>query len=184
MHACLNCATDISGRPVLTKYCVPCSQNRPRISSFPRTSIGSRAYRVIDGRPVCKDCAEPLIRPRFDGKYRRTSTRCEQCRVMYWGWKDRFSGKDRAIGLITLAKARGELQPATDFACVDCGRPAEQYDHRDYARPLDVEPVCRSCNVMRGSAQPINPFFVMAAAIALRDAAQQPDLAAVAKERP
>lgn len=34
--------------------------------------------------------------------------------------------------------------------CVDCGHPATCYEHRDYARPLDVEPVCRSCNATRG----------------------------------
>lgn len=36
--------------------------------------------------------------------------------------------------------------------CTDCPRPATEYDHRDYARPLDVEPVCRSCNHRRGPA--------------------------------
>ena len=46
----------------------------------------------------------------------------------------------------------GELLPATAFKCVDCERPATVYDHRDYSKPLAVEPVCRSCNVMRGPA--------------------------------
>lgn len=36
--------------------------------------------------------------------------------------------------------------------CVDCSAPAAVYDHRDYRRPLDVEPVCRRCNVRRGPA--------------------------------
>ena len=36
--------------------------------------------------------------------------------------------------------------------CVDCGSPAEIYEHRDYNRPLDVQPVCRSCNSRRGPA--------------------------------
>lgn len=26
------------------------------------------------------------------------------------------------------------------------------YDHRDYTKPLSVEPVCRSCNKLRGPA--------------------------------
>lgn len=39
-----------------------------------------------------------------------------------------------------------------EYACTDCGAVACQYDHRDYARPLDVEPVCRGCNYRRGSA--------------------------------
>ena len=36
--------------------------------------------------------------------------------------------------------------------CVDCQRPASEYDHRYYARPNDVVPVCKSCNKARGPA--------------------------------
>lgn len=39
-----------------------------------------------------------------------------------------------------------------ETACVDCGAPAKVYDHRDYLRPLDVEPVCTSCNLRRPPA--------------------------------
>jgi hypothetical protein len=38
------------------------------------------------------------------------------------------------------------------IACVDCGKAAQEYDHRDYARPLEVAPVCKSCNRRRGTA--------------------------------
>ena len=37
--------------------------------------------------------------------------------------------------------------------CTDCGKRATVYDHRDYGRPLDVEPVCQSCNLKRGPAK-------------------------------
>jgi len=37
--------------------------------------------------------------------------------------------------------------------CVDCGAPATCYDHRDYSKPLDVEPVCWKCNAQRGPAK-------------------------------
>ena len=55
---------------------------------------------------------------------------------------------------LAVAKAikSGELDKPSDFACVDCGSPASQYDHRDYSKPLSVEPVCRRCNRRRGSA--------------------------------
>ena len=36
--------------------------------------------------------------------------------------------------------------------CVDCGRSADSYDHRDYFKPLQAEPVCNGCNRRRGSA--------------------------------
>lgn len=37
--------------------------------------------------------------------------------------------------------------------CIDCGEPAEHYDHRDYNKPLDISAVCRSCNYKRGPAE-------------------------------
>jgi hypothetical protein len=45
------------------------------------------------------------------------------------------------------------MRPARDFACADCGKPATDYDHRDYRKPLEVEPVCHSCNLKRGPAK-------------------------------
>jgi formylmethanofuran dehydrogenase subunit E len=41
-----------------------------------------------------------------------------------------------------------------EFPCRDCGEPSTDYDHRDYNKPLEVEPVCRSCNLLRGPALP------------------------------
>ena len=52
----------------------------------------------------------------------------------------------------------GELLPiSADTDCVDCGDRADRYDHRDYRNPLDVVPVCRSCNHKRGRALPNHP---------------------------
>lgn len=58
------------------------------------------------------------------------------------------------MAAVFKAKSAGQLQPATSFHCVDCGAVAEHYEHRDYNRPLDVEPTCRSCNYRRGNAKP------------------------------
>ena len=63
-------------------------------------------------------------------------------------------GMNEAHSAVRRAVKRGELQPATAFACVDCGKPAQCYDHRDYSKPLDVVPVCHSCNHKRGPAKP------------------------------
>lgn len=58
---------------------------------------------------------------------------------------------NRCVG---FAKQMGILPPLDGSVdCVDCGKPAAQWEHRDYARPLDVEPVCQSCNCKRGSAR-------------------------------
>jgi hypothetical protein len=48
----------------------------------------------------------------------------------------------------------GAMRPARECSCVDCGKPATDYDHRDYNKPLEVEPTCRSCNLLRGPALP------------------------------
>lgn len=59
----------------------------------------------------------------------------------------------RAQNQVFWAIRKGKL-PKLDgsIACVDCGLPAWEYDHRDYDKPLDVEPVCLSCNKRRGRA--------------------------------
>lgn len=62
-----------------------------------------------------------------------------------------------AITSVLRAVQRGEFPPAKQCECADCGRPARDYDHRDYTRPLDVTPVCRGCNQRRGPA--FNSFW-------------------------
>jgi hypothetical protein len=91
---------------------------------------------------VCVDCSvEALI------SYR--GGRCEPCaRKRYVDLR-----KTRFAAQYAVLKARRQgLLPALNgsIACVDCGEPAAHYDHRDYSKPLDVVPVCRSCNCRRG----------------------------------
>ena len=60
----------------------------------------------------------------------------------------------RAHRYVLSAVRDGYLPRPTTLTCPDCGAPAQVYDHRDYNRPLDVEPVCHACNVKRGPAIP------------------------------
>lgn len=62
----------------------------------------------------------------------------------------------RAQRMVKRRVKKGKLPPATDFDCVDCGKPATDYEHRDYTKPLEVVPTCRSCNLRRGSGYPYN----------------------------
>lgn len=62
----------------------------------------------------------------------------------------RYRQMNRAHVAVKRAVDRGDIPPACTLTCVDCGKPAEHYDHRDYAKPLDVEPTCRTCNYRRG----------------------------------
>lgn len=69
-------------------------------------------------------------------------------------WPFNTPGSDQARNKVNLAINRGELKhlKKEHIECVDCGRRAEVYDHRDYNRPLMVEPVCKKCNSARGGA--------------------------------
>lgn len=66
--------------------------------------------------------------------------------------QNRVSLKSKAHVAVAGAIRKGLLQPARNFACVDCGGPAIEYEHRDYTKPLEVQPICRRCNLRRGPA--------------------------------
>ena len=72
------------------------------------------------------------------------------------GLRERERAKIRKAAAEAVAKAvkRGELPPAKTQKCVDCGKQASEYDHRDYTKYLDVQPVCRGCNCRRGAGRP------------------------------
>jgi hypothetical protein len=84
--------------------------------------------------------------------------RCEECRTQgrrLPTQEDRWLGNGHAQMLVARAVREGQLRPARDLTCVDCGGAAIEYEHRDYNRPLDVEPICRGCNLRRGPAIPL-----------------------------
>lgn len=58
--------------------------------------------------------------------------------------------QQRAISRVGQAVFRGDIPKPSELKCTDCGGSATSYDHRDYRRPLDVEPVCQRCNLLRG----------------------------------
>lgn len=66
--------------------------------------------------------------------------------------KQRQRAPDLTLAHSAVAGAirRGEIAHPKTLSCTDCGMPARDYDHRDYSKPLDVDPVCRSCNKLRG----------------------------------
>jgi len=53
---------------------------------------------------------------------------------------------------VWYAVESGKLANPSTACCADCGVQAECYDHRDYLKPLSVEPVCKKCNSSRGMA--------------------------------
>jgi len=68
--------------------------------------------------------------------------------------KRTWTGKDIAQAVVSNLIKSGDLaHPKTCF-CADCGKPAVEYEHRDYNFPERVEPICRACNLRRGPALP------------------------------
>lgn len=104
----------------------------------------------------------------FSGKWEVGHNRrdCKKCKMVYARrWRLTAKGKENdqkhynaikgsqmyvAIKRVYIAVRARRLVPPFWCACVDCGAVAEVYDHRDYSKPLDVQPVCRSCNLKRG----------------------------------
>lgn len=60
-----------------------------------------------------------------------------------------------AIRAVTHQVKKGRFPHVSTLECVDCGKQAEHYEHRDYFRKLAVVPVCMSCNFLRGPALPL-----------------------------
>lgn len=106
------------------------------------------AIESLNGGWRCLDCPAPVA-PSRSG----VAHRCAPCRDTHNHGMRLLSGAAAAHTAVARAVRKGELPLAKSCQCADCGRVAEQYDHRDYARPLDVQPVCRSCNFKRGPAK-------------------------------
>ena len=53
---------------------------------------------------------------------------------------------------VRTAMQRAKLKPVQLLKCEDCQGGAQCYDHRYYARPFEVAPVCVTCNRIRGPA--------------------------------
>ena len=91
----------------------------------------------VEGAKPCVVCGIRLARSKR-AKY------CDEC----------FTGSKPSSVEYAVFKAvrEGRLKPIRECTCVDCGAPARHYDHRDYNKPEEVEPVCVSCNWWRGPA--------------------------------
>jgi hypothetical protein len=72
--------------------------------------------------------------------------RCAKCNAQW------FAAMHVAAHAVRKAIRRGDLPKANTKDCTDCDKPAFDWDHRDYRKPLVVEPVCRACNQKRGPA--------------------------------
>lgn len=107
-----------------------------------------KGFLMIAQRP-CHECGRT---PRLRIGWRWTpaeakSRLCPRCQLT--AINRRRPHQLKAIQLVHGAIARGDIPPARKLDCADCGRTAFDYDHRDYAEPLKVDPVCRGSSHRR-----------------------------------
>lgn len=133
---CSACAAIVRGDYIKSRhYCASPSGQIPHWECLAcRATLGERR-KVAAAKGV-------QTRARNNARYFKPQTA-----ETYW--------QQRCHAFVNKAIKRGLLPDlkSGEYACVDCGRVAHEYEHRDYSRPLDVEPVCRSCNKRRGSAK-------------------------------
>jgi hypothetical protein len=67
--------------------------------------------------------------------------------------KRKMAWRQYCVCILNTAKCFDILPKPTVFRCVDCGKRATCWEHRDYGKPLDVEPTCHRCNLRRGPAK-------------------------------
>lgn len=86
-------------------------------------------------------------------------SRCRACkdagRYNRSHYRVNWLGHGDAQAAVQRAMREGRLPRPHTLRCADCGAPAIEYEHRDYNKPLAVEPICRSCNLLRGPAKPL-----------------------------
>lgn len=109
-------------------------------------------HQRIDGLRVCLDCNAPMESAEGRRK-RRVPLRCVQCKAK-WDEQRDVPGQRAAHKAVKAAIKNGTLRPPSERLCADCGKRAHCYDHRDYSRALDVDPVCIACNWKRGHGAP------------------------------
>lgn len=94
-------------------------------------------------RRSCKLCKSIYMK-----SYRATGQFLESERLRYQKLKN--SNLMKAKGKVYNEVRYGRLPKASDLKCIKCGEQAHCYDHRDYLKPLDVNPVCARCNKLMG----------------------------------
>lgn len=94
----------------------------------------------------CKLCGEDITNTHGNTVY------CWVCGPPKLVFKRQYSKQEASHKIVKIAVDSKILPKVRSQECVDCGKPARHYDHRDYMKPLEVEPVCISCNFKRGPA--------------------------------
>jgi len=98
-------------------------------------------------------CTACLKRLRPIERHSRAYAFCHSCE------REKTFLAAKAHGHVAFLVASGKLPKVQTCACVDCGKKAQHYDHRDYHATAEVQPVCSGCNTRRGPAKPFSTFY-------------------------
>lgn len=122
---------------------------------LPCSRDGCEALRTTTWK-VCRAHVDEILEKRSEASRKAVATRRARYpnRFKQPGARPEFRFQAFCHAAVNRAVKAGVLPDLScgEYACSDCGGVASEYDHRDYARPLDVDPVCRSCNCKRGAA--------------------------------
>src|SRR3990167_5820689 len=88
------------------------------------------------------------------------SGQCPDCIKKLIKLREKFSSP--AALAVRKAIKEGKLPDLKleHIKCTDCQDRATTYDHREYKKPLEVDPVCKSCNAARGPAKEVKNLRV------------------------
>jgi len=123
-------------------YCKLCrSKKRKTYSLSPRGKATRRHWQQTEKAKTSQKRRSRKYRQSKKGKalHKKNRRKYEQS-------ERRHPEKARARSITSHAIAAGKIDFAKNHKCTYCEKPAEQYHHPDYSKPLNVEPVCRSCH--------------------------------------
>ena len=132
-RVCAACEEDMSARHWSAVYCHSCSAKR-------------NATKKANKQRKCLVCEVDISNSHGNTIY------CFSCAGRQWSDKPK-TPKYASHKIVWYAVMGGILPKPETLNCVDCGRKAEHWEHRDYLKPLDVDPVCTRCNIKRGPGE-------------------------------
>jgi len=106
-----------------------------------------RGYTIKERKCACRACGDVF----FIQQVGRVPLHCADCDAEYRILKGKICNK------VMRAIRDGKIKRACESFCVDCKAEgkrvrAQVLEHRSYDRPLEVVPVCRTHNYLRGPA--------------------------------
>lgn len=139
------------------------NRRTPEGKEFFRTGLCLNHYckNVAHNAYRCSECEEKERAVKDEFKRRRdqrereaAERKAQRVELGIEGFRKRgtpeLSLRSAAHAFTRVAIANGFLVDPRTCKCTDCQKQAECYDHRDYSKPMLVEPVCKRCNSSRG----------------------------------